>query len=449
MNANSKRLALVGLLILLGAPVGVCGAGAPVTARGAQSAAKAARQHVGDAAPASRPELLKVVLLTRHGIRAGTKSSAYLAAHSRRAWPQWPVGPGELTPHGAVAIGRMGAWLRMHYAAAGLLPAHGCVDAGTAMVWADNADKRTRESGQAVMDGLFPDCGMHAKWLPLGHDDPLFDGSATDPIDYAKAVQAVRAQGNPDAPAPGYRHAMRQLARALGIAHDCKAAAPACDWMRKPNHLVRKADGDVALEGPLHDAATLSEILLLEYVQGFPADAGIASPATLREVLPLHGMYAHLMRRTPYLAAHNAHALAGAIVQALDATSAPAGGGAPAASKLLLFLGHDTNLSNMGALLGVDWTLPDEPDATAPDTTLAFELLGDDAGQRFVRVRVYYQTLQQLRAASVLDAGNPAGALTLRPPGCNSGSTHDLCSLAHFARLLGQSAADASAVRRH
>lgn len=436
MRANCKRLAVAGLLVLLAGPLSVHAAGAPAAPRGVHVATDAASRHVGDAAPSSRLELLKVVLLTRHGIRAGTKSEAFLAAHSRRTWPKWPVAPGELTPHGAQAIGHMGGWLRMHYATAGLLAASGCPAQGVAMVWADSADKRTRDSGQAIMDGMFPGCGMHAQWLPPGSRDPLFDGDPGEPINYAAAVKAVRAQADPNAPAPGYRAAMRALQRALGIEQACAAHAPVCDWVNQRNQLVRKPDGSVAMDGPLHTAATLSEILLLEYAQGFPTDAGIASPATLRAVLPLHAMYAHLMRRTPYLAAHNAHALAGAIVQALERTTAPPTAATPGASRLLLFLGHDTNLSNISALLNVNWTLPDEPDSTAPDTTLAFELLQDGAHRRFVRVRVYYQTLQQLRTAAALDAGNPAGALTLRPPGCNEGRAHDLCGLEHFAALL-------------
>lgn len=389
-----------------------------------------------DAVTSGRLALVKVVMVTRHGIRAGTKSPAFLARYSRRKWPTWPVGPGQLTPHGARAMGQLGRWLRMHYADAGLLGASGCPAAGVATVWADNADQRTRDSGQAMMNGLFPDCGMRAYWRPLGHDDPLFHGSAAAPLDYAAAARAVRAHGDPDAPGPGYRPAMRELEKVLGLAKACTNRAPACAWTRQPNRLVRKPDGGIAMDGPLHVAATLSEILLLEYAQGLPADAGVVSPAQLRAVMPLHTMYARLMRGTPYLAAYNARALVAAILRGLDPAQPGDAHGPAAATRLLLFLGHDTNLSNLGALLRVHWTLPDQPDPTAPDTTFAFELLRDARGDAYVRVRIYYQTLQQLRGATVLDAANPAHFVTLAPPGCTAGPAHNLCTLRHLTGLL-------------
>lgn len=381
--------------------------------------------------------LVKVVMVTRHGIRSGTKSAAYLARHGTRTWPAWPVAPGELTAHGATAIAHMGGWLRMHYAANGLFATTGCPGQATAMVWADNADKRTRDSGQAILDGMFPGCGMHAYWLPPGRHDPRFDGYAADPVDYATAVQAVRAHGNPDDPAPGYQRALARLGEVLGC--QPQATIPACAWLRQSNRLVAKPDGSLGMDGPLHDAATLSEILLLEYAQGMPKASGVVSRATLREVLPLHTMYARLMRGTPYLAKHNAHALVAAILHALRSTPAPGPEGTATGARLLLYLGHDTNLSNLGALLGVEWTLPDEPDPTAPDTTMAFELLRDGAGRHFVRVRVYYQTLRQLRGAEVLDAGNPAGAVTLKPTGCHAGPRAQLCSLDQLRRLFENS----------
>lgn len=381
-------------------------------------------------------KLVKVVMLTRHGIRSGTKSPAFLARYSKRVWPRWPVAPGQLTRHGAKAINHLGGWLRMHYAQEGLLAATGCPASGTATVWADNADKRTRESGQAVLDGMFPGCGMQAYWRPLGHDDPLFHGVPSNPMDPTTAMKAVRQHGDPNAPGPGYQQAMRHLERIFGIEKDCKTEAPACAWARKPNRLVVKSDGDISLEGPLHVGSTLSEILLLEYVQGLPHDQGVISAAQLGEVIPLHAMYSRLMRGTPYLAAHNAHALTKKIVRALHPSSTPDKDNPAPATKLLLFLGHDTNLTNLGTLLGNIWSLPDQADPTAPNTTLAFELLRDGAGHRYVRVRVYYQTLAQLRGAQVLDAGNPAHAVTLTLPACANGHAEKICSLKQFSKLL-------------
>ncbi|HEY1447316.1 MAG TPA: histidine-type phosphatase, partial [Caulobacteraceae bacterium] len=87
-------------------------------------------------------------------------------------------------------------------------------------------------------------------------------------------------------------------------------------------------------------------------------------------------------------------------------------------TRLLALAGHDTNLVLMGGLFGLNWTLPGEPDATAPATALAFELWSDRAsGVRYVRPVIYYATLDQLRTL----APTSAESRVLSFEGCASG----------------------------
>ena len=76
----------------------------------------------------------------------------------------------------------------------------------------------------------------------------------------------------------------------------------------------------------------------------------------------------------------------------------PIGGGPETGPnlKLLGLAGHDTNLVLMASTFGLKWTLPGQPDSTAPSTALAFELWRDGA-ERYVRPVIYYETLDQLR----------------------------------------------------
>jgi 4-phytase/acid phosphatase len=94
-------------------------------------------------------------------------------------------------------------------------------------------------------------------------------------------------------------------------------------------------------------------------------------------------------------------------------------GGGPATGpnlKLLGLAGHDTNLVLMASTFGLKWTLPGEPDGTAPSTALAFELWRDGA-RRYVRPVIYYQSLDQLRTL----APALARALPLKFEDCASG----------------------------
>jgi 4-phytase/acid phosphatase len=74
----------------------------------------------------------------------------------------------------------------------------------------------------------------------------------------------------------------------------------------------------------------------------------------------------------------------------------------PSDARLVLLAGHDTNLSNIAGMLGLNWTLSGEPDTTAPDTALAFERWHEDKRGDFIRIRLFYQTAKQLRTASRL-----------------------------------------------
>ena len=78
------------------------------------------------AAHAQAPRLERVVLVMRHGVRPPTMPNAAIAKYAAQPWPDWPVAPGELTPHGGETVRLMGETLHARYAGGGLLPASGC-----------------------------------------------------------------------------------------------------------------------------------------------------------------------------------------------------------------------------------------------------------------------------------------------------------------------------------
>lgn len=61
----------------------------------------------------------------------------------------------------------------------------------------------------------------------------------------------------------------------------------------------------------------------------------------------------------------------------------------PAATKQALFLGHDGNLSNIAGIFDLHWRLADQPDATPPNSALAFEMLRYSHGERFCPLRLF------------------------------------------------------------
>lgn len=380
--------------------------------------------------------LERAVLLQRHGVRAPTDAAPALARYSAQPWPQWPVSPGELTDGGRRALAAMASYIEARYAGLGLLPRAGCPAPGSLYVWADSTDERTRESGAIMAAALASGCSITAQHA-AARRDPLFHPveAGICPFDARAAYAQImaRVDGNLNGLGAGYEQARQALQGVLwpGV-RDCGAPGARCSVMRGRNRLTI-VRGKLTLAGPLKVGASLSENLLLEYADGLPdSEVGwgrAASPSHLQQILPLHARYADLMRRTPEIAASGGTLLAHVMLLLLE--EQPAAGAftaappVPPTARLVVLAGHDTNLSEVGSILGLDWTLPDEPDSTAPDTTLALELWRNvHDGRRYVRAVVLYQTLAQLRAEAMsarADSHVPAAhELPLTFPGCTS-----------------------------
>src|SRR5437899_1411598 len=109
----------------------------------------------------SRAELLleRVVMLSRHGVRAPTMSNDTLAQFSSRPWPTWPTPIGYLTPRGKALAKLMGAYYRAMLTRRGLFTADDCPSPGLVHVRAD-LDQRTIATGVALLEGLFPNCEL-------------------------------------------------------------------------------------------------------------------------------------------------------------------------------------------------------------------------------------------------------------------------------------------------
>jgi 4-phytase / acid phosphatase len=386
------------------------------------------------AAPvASGPWVLeRAVLLQRHGVRAPTDPPTALARYSAQPWPSWAVGPGELTDGGRRALAVMASYIRARYAGLGVLPRTGCPASKQLYVWADSSDQRTRASGAIMAAGLAPGCSIKAQYAASRHD-PLFHPLCPLDARAARAQILASVNGNLNALGPEYEQARQTLQAVLWPgARNCGASNTDCPMMHGRNRLTVVHD-KLKLTGPLKVGASLSEDLLLEYANGLPSSevgwGRAASPLSLEQILPLHVRYAELMRRSPDIAASGGTPLAHLMLLLLEGRPAAGAFAAappvPPTAQLVVLAGHDTNLSDVGSILGLDWTLPHEPDSTAPDTTLALELWRNaDDGHQYVRAVVLYQTLAELRAEAMrAGAASPiavAHEVPLTFPGCTS-----------------------------
>jgi 4-phytase/acid phosphatase len=275
--------------------------------------------------------------------------------------------------------------------------------------WADGADQRTRASAQNLAAGMGYN-GMPAVSLAWSaNSDPLFDDldAGVCKLNPSRLVTAVANQGALESPEirSALSHMQSILAPNACTTGNVQVAAGTC--LAQPSK-INFSEYEAKIVGPLATAATVSEALLLEYENGLPMQQvgfGRADRADIVELMKIHDHTSNLTRRTPYIAVRRANSLLRLIADAL--TRDEVSGISPAVDarkKLVILVGHDTNLSNLAGALGLDWQLPGQPDATAPGTALAFERWRNNlTGQAVLRMHVYYQAMDQVRTLVNLD----------------------------------------------
>ncbi|OLP58280.1 hypothetical protein BJF93_06610 [Xaviernesmea oryzae] len=387
----------------------------------------------------------KYIALMRHGVRPQTDSKE-LAKLSPKPWPKWDVADGQLTAHGVAAVKGLAPFERGMLAAKGLVPAEGCPPPGTVFGWANSAVKRTIDTGNVLLEAMFPGCGLSVgTWKGEG-PDPLYDASDVDlgaiDVDEAKAAILQAAGGSFDR----LKAETEPLLKEIDAILECPAGSEGCPLSEQPWKLdVKEARDDkpasVSVKGPLAKAGTLAQVFLLQYANGFPADqVAFGKASTAEDIIrlsKLRQLKYDVGNRVPYLAARDASNFLNQILIALavDPKGDEAAGGPPNA-RFLLFMGSDTQQAEIAALLGLHWHIPPYlDDETPPTGALTFERLHDAAGKAYVRAGFAAPSLDQIRKAISLDSAHPPLQAVAAIPGCAAEAVDGACPLETFLKL--------------
>ena len=396
------------------------------------------------------PKLKFTVILTRHGVRSPTWNLADLNQYSAEPWPDWGVAPGKLTLRGRELMTLFGSYYRRYFAAAGLLRASGCEDAVRVHILADS-ESRTLETGEALAAGMMPGCGLRTRAV-ANEKDPLFSPLAAGIGAPDRALAAASISGrigaNPDALVKVYKPAFDTLRELL---FNCapNASCPAEDkpgkrsLLKEPSSLeASKSDHGAELRGPLRIGSTLSEDFLLEYANGMEGKDlgwGRLSEDKLLEVMRLHASYADLARQTPYVARLGGSNLLSHVLRSMEQAvkgSAVTGSLGEVNDRVLIIVGHDTNISNIAGILGIHWLIDGyQPDDTPPGSALVFELWQKEGAEM---VSTYYlsQSLEQMRNARPLTLDAPPLKSHIFVSGCSTAERKMTCAWQDFQHVV-------------
>lgn len=330
------------------------------------------------------------IVLIRHGVRSPTSAPEALGKYSRDAWPAWPVEPGVLTEHGAQGMQSLGHYYRERYLANGLWNGD-CAAASQVVVIADSTP-RNRDSAAALNKGLGADCGLGFFYArPSGENNRLFHYQAKDGDD----VDEAQAEGKP----PAALNLLQDIL--LGCSGDeCRKAAVAGG---------KKLLLDGSLAKAMKTAGSLGENLMLEYAQGMPLSQvawGKGNAATIGRLIELHNQQFAQSKKPLPLAQKSASNLLAHIVASLDTASAKHGDVEPLSgdsAHVVFLIGHDTNLAQIGGLLGTQWHSVAQPDDYPPGGALVFDLW-ETHGRYAVQVHALLPMLDALRNADVSHA---------------------------------------------
>ncbi|NKI75052.1 histidine-type phosphatase [Dickeya sp. CFBP 2040] len=381
--------------------------------------------------------LEKVVEVSRHGVRPPTEGNVRtIQAGTSRNWPTWLTNYGELTGHGyaaAVLKGQYeGRYLRQH-----ALLQQRCPKPGDVFVWASPL-QRTRETAMALMDGVFPGCGVAIHGPESEESDPLFHaetaGVSIDQervkADLQKAMQGknaaqIQAEWQPS---------IDRLKRAVCLP-DKSCPAFSTTWEVKESKR-----GTISLHGP-KALANIVETIVLAYSNNNPlsqvAFGNVRTAAEVAELMPLLTASYDFTNDLPYVARRGSSVLMNQIALALNPKHQADD---PPDAKWLLYVAHDTNIARLRAMMGFTWQMGDYPRGNIPPAgSLVFERWRNlRSDQRFIRIYFQAQSLDQIRGLTVLDNENPPLRSEFSMEGCQKTEVGTLCPYdAVMARLNG------------
>lgn len=370
----------------------------------------------------NQEKLLKMVVLSRHGLRSPIQSHEVLEGWTEKDWPYWTVKDGDLTPRGTVLVSALWETLRDELWLNELFPKNICPDQELIYVRA-NTLERTQTTAIALLNGFAPGCGLNYMVIDSSKWDPLFTPleTKTYSVDLPKAIKEFdQLYGGIEKIQSSFKEPLTMISDKLGPLPQktCNkyGLSAQCTLFDLPNKIAINDKNDIHLSGGLGIAITSSEIFLWELCEWPKGNFSSLSVSKdfVQKTLPVHTAFFNAAHQVPEVAQIKGGSLLRAMTDALTSTDSNS---AINKAKLAVFVGHDSNISSIAGLLSLNWNLGDyPPGVAAPGGILAFTLWETPKGN-IVRAHYVCQSLDTLANPSIYPQTILKEQLALYPSG--------------------------------
>ena len=365
-------------------------------------------------------DLVQVLVLSRHNIRAPLVDNGTLSGITPHQWHDFGVPSVELTVHGGQLEESMGAYARSCLQQEGLLPA-GCQRGEGEILFYANAIQRTLGTARHFADGMFPGEKMPVKYEgQVGEPDPLFWG------DLSGHSAAFDRELKKELAALGGSEALTRR-----VSPGIEAAAIALDNPAVENdELQVTVKEGLHLGGSIRPLMTACDALSLQYYELGDSRASFGHELSFRQwqdIAAVKEAGIHVYRRMPTFARALARPLLEVFLQELNAPG----------RKFTFLCGHDTNVATVMGALGVrENSLPESIEQEVPiGGKLVVERWQDRAGESFLALKLVYPSVYQLCSELPIDMRHPPQSLPLHLQGMEP-NEEDLIPLQAFRQRL-------------
>ena len=364
--------------------------------------------------------LKRVVVLSRHNIRSPLSGSGSLLGDiTPHEWFEWTSNPSELSLRGAMLETLMGQYFRLWLEDEGLFPDNYQPEEGTVRFYA-NAKQRTLATARYFSAGLLPVAVVpvesHAEYDAM---DPTFSPVLTFLTDeYAQDIGAQVAGKGGVAGLEGIHAGLLDAIELLMDVTDMNESeayksGQFGDLLTDKSTLKLEVGKEPGMTGPIKTATSVADALTFQYYEMADDSAAAFGHNLAREDwLKLHSIvdtYTATLFEAPLVSVNVAHPLLQEIRAELTAEG----------RKFSFMCGHDSNVASVLSALGVEeYELPNTIEPRTPiGVKLVFETWSSEDGEAYAKVRLVYQSTEQLRGLIPLSLDNPPVSFDIDLPG--------------------------------